>query len=78
MLDVSQKARDRQGQQGSNAERRISETVGGVPSGDGRPAIPFGLKCEHKDFASCVATMQGKVDDPEAFCGALMRDTEDK
>ena len=40
--------------------------------------MSFGHKCEHKDFASCVAIMQGKVDDPEAFCGALMRDTEGK
>ena len=40
--------------------------------------MPFGDRCEHKDFKSCVSTMRGKVDDPEAFCADLMRRTEEK
>lgn len=38
--------------------------------------MPFGHNCEHPNFDSCVATMRGKVDNPEAFCGALMHETE--
>lgn len=40
--------------------------------------MPFGNNCEHKDFAACVASLRGNVDDPEAFCADLMRRTEDK
>ena len=38
--------------------------------------MPFGTKCEHKDFKSCVSTMRGQVKDPEGFCADLMRRTE--
>lgn len=38
--------------------------------------MPFGTRCEFPDFDACVATMQGKVDDPEGFCAKLMRETE--
>lgn len=40
--------------------------------------MPFGHNCEHDSFQDCVRTMRGKVDDPEAFCGALQRDTEEQ
>lgn len=39
--------------------------------------MPFGHNCEHADFATCVRTMTGKVDNPEAFCASLMRATEE-
>ena len=39
--------------------------------------MPFGRNCEFPDFDACVVKMTGEVDDPQAFCGALMRDTED-
>lgn len=40
--------------------------------------MPFGENCEHADFDACVRAMTGKVDDPRAFCGALMRRTEER
>lgn len=40
--------------------------------------MPFGEQCQFPDFASCVDTMTGEVDDAEAFCGDLMRRTEEK
>ena len=36
--------------------------------------MPFGQQCQFKDFEACVAALRGKVDDPEAACGALQRD----
>lgn len=39
--------------------------------------MPFGHSCEFPDFGACVTKMTGEVDDPEAFCGSLMRDTEE-
>jgi hypothetical protein len=38
--------------------------------------VPFGHDCEYPDFDACLAANQDK-DDPEAYCGALMRDTEE-
>ena len=41
--------------------------------------MPFGDKCEHADMEACVAALTGQdgIDDPEAVCAALMRDTEE-
>jgi 2'-5' RNA ligase len=39
--------------------------------------VPIGNDCEYKDFDDCVRKNQG-ADDPEALCGALQRDTEEK
>lgn len=38
--------------------------------------MPFGQNCQFQDFAACTAALRGKVDDPEAACGALQRDYE--
>ena len=38
--------------------------------------MPFGTNCEYPDFAACVSANQDK-DNPDAYCAALMRDTED-
>jgi hypothetical protein len=38
--------------------------------------MPFGEKCEFENFAACVERMTGSVDDPAAYCSALMRRTE--
>lgn len=39
--------------------------------------MPFGPNCEYADHADCVRRNQDK-DDPEAWCAALMRATEEK
>jgi hypothetical protein len=41
--------------------------------------LPFGQNCQFADFDACVAalTEAGGVDDPEAACAALMRETDD-
>jgi hypothetical protein len=33
--------------------------------------VPFGSKCEFKDFAACVRHYTGKVEDPKAYCAVL-------
>lgn len=38
--------------------------------------MPFGHDCEYATFQDCVNRNRDK-DDPEAFCGALQRDTEE-
>lgn len=39
--------------------------------------MPFGFDCEYSNFDDCVRRNQDK-DDPQAFCGALQRDTEER
>lgn len=38
--------------------------------------MPFGYNCEFPDFDACVAANQDK-DNPEAYCAALMEETEE-
>lgn len=38
--------------------------------------MPFGSDCEYTDMDACIAANRDK-NDPAAYCGALMRDTED-
>lgn len=40
--------------------------------------MPFGHDCEFRDFAHCVRVMRGRARDPEAWCAALMRETEER
>jgi hypothetical protein len=39
--------------------------------------MPFGFNCEYSDFEECVRANSDK-DDPEAYCGWLKNETEDK
>lgn len=39
--------------------------------------LPIGFNCEYEDFEDCVRQNQDK-DDPEAYCGWLMSETEEK
>lgn len=39
--------------------------------------MPFGDRCQFASFADCEAFYQGKVDDPSAYCAALMAATEE-
>lgn len=38
--------------------------------------MPFGEDCQYSGFDECVRANADK-DDPSAYCGALMRDTEE-
>ena len=38
--------------------------------------MPFGSNCEYPDFEACVTANQDK-DDPQSYCAAIMRETEE-